>query len=493
MCKLSIAACVLLLATAAWPQDSDEPAPSLGNLARQTRAQHAASQGQPNKAQQFVDDMQRAQEASENAPTGFTSYDAGDYRLFVPSPFSIESQDANGTVLVGSQVGVTNAEVMAGNPVPVPPYVTDDNSMTGFVGQLAQRYTTAGSSCTAVTPASTSADSANGSAQPSPHKVFRCALMRGNLLGHEVSGSMEFVVASNGVIPVLCVSPNVSHQQCGTTDAYGYHPCPQRIVAGYVVTPPAQPPAVSNKVAEEQNSWRMCDQIVYPSITLKEDIVVHPRSIGDAKPAATAGHAVLQDTSVVTGSESLSPAEVARQTRLAQANSAGTAASSAAGSAPAGFRPFLLNYCVNPQHCAEAGVTIPDSAEIVSHVNGQHIFKTVLDGDPMLLYAGPADVNAPYRNLTDGDWVRMRDMATAMAGAREKTEAVSTQNLNIDGNNAIISRFRYQRDEKRWWVAERLLITLPGGQFLLACTAPEEHFVDAQRICTSLENSLRLP
>jgi hypothetical protein len=37
--------------------------------------------------------MQQEQEAGENAPLGFKNYDAGDYRVFVPSPYSLAGRD----------------------------------------------------------------------------------------------------------------------------------------------------------------------------------------------------------------------------------------------------------------------------------------------------------------------------------------------------------------------------------------------------------------
>ena len=54
-----------------------------------------------------------------------------------------------------------------------------------------------------------------------------------------------------------------------------------------------------------------------------------------------------------------------------------------------------MQFCLNPQQCSEASVMIPEKAEVVSRVNGQHIFKSTLDGESVMLYAGPADVNAP--------------------------------------------------------------------------------------------------
>ncbi len=465
--------------------DAQTPAPSLGDLARKTRAQHAAAEGQTNKAQDLVDSMQAEQEASENAPVGFKNYDAGDYRLLVPFPYTLEARDNGGPVLQGSRLGVTSTEVMAGATVPIPPYINDAN-LGSFVQQIASRYS-----------ASCSPMAANPS-QPGSRKMFRCTINQGNLLGHQVNGSMEFIVASGGLIPIMCVSP-IQPRACVPYVINGYQTCNYTNNYGYA-SPEEMARAKAQKQAndqEERNGLRLCDQIVYPSVQLKEDIVVHAAKIAEGKPAKATVRPVLQDTSVAAGAATISPADLARQTRAALAkpqaapeNPAGTSA------ARAGFQSFVLQYCQNPQQCAEAGVAIPEKAEVVSHVNGQHIFKAALDGEFVLLYAGPADVNAPYRSLTDADWIRMRDLANPK-WAREKTDGVSTQEFNLDGRNGVMTRFRYQRDEKRWWVGERLLITLQnglqGGQFLVGCTAPEEHFADAEKLCTTLVNSLRLP
>ena len=65
--------------------------------------------------------------------------------------------------------------------------------------------------------------------------------------------------------------------------------------------------------------------------------------------------------------------------------------------------------------------------------------------------------------------------------------------MTIVGKYSLMTRFRYQRDGKLWWIGERVLIQNRGGQFLLGCTAAEEHFSDAERLCTTLVNSLQLP
>ena len=70
--------CLLCLGSFAWGQDSGSQDTSLGDVARQTRARHAAAEPASSKAQDLADEMQQAQEATDNAPVGFKSYDAGD-------------------------------------------------------------------------------------------------------------------------------------------------------------------------------------------------------------------------------------------------------------------------------------------------------------------------------------------------------------------------------------------------------------------------------
>jgi hypothetical protein len=250
------------------------------------------------------------------------------------------------------------------------------------------------------------------------------------------------------------------------------------------------------RLHDEENNAQVCEQIIYPSIRLKEDIVVHPVASAEEKaprPEVAAGvMPAPQNATDDPSSTGPTLAELARQTRQATHGAAPAASESTDGTnTPAGFQQFVLSYCLNPQQCSEASVMIPLKAEVISRTNGQHIFKATLDGEAVMLYAGPADVNAPYRSLTDPDYIRMRELASGRSG--ERPESVSMQELTIAGRAALLTRFRYQRGQKRWWIGERVLIENRGSQFLLGCAAPEEHFADAEGLCTTLVNSLRLP
>ena len=477
----------LTLACLRVPAQNSAESGSLGDLARQTRAQHAADPGKSNKAQAIVDEMEQAQEAADNAPTGFKNYDAGDYRIFVPYPYSLEGRDNGGAVLLGSRLGVTNTEVMAGTPVPMPANLNDAD-LQNFVNQLARRYSQ-GTYCSQAT-------------KLGDHKVFRCGMNKGYLLGHEVWGSMEFVVASNSVIPIVCVSPDDLNNCVGYDQYGGWQTCSKRHPSWEEVQ--REQKAVLTRFQDERTTMQVCDQVIYPSVQLKEDIVVHPVNIAETK--AMKPVQVAQDTRVPppltasSGTQAPSLAELARQSRQAAHGKTQAALDNSEGKGlePPGFQSFAVQYCQNPQACSEAKIMIPEKAEVVSRINGQHIFKFMLNGDPVLLYAGPADVNNPYRSMTDRDYARIRDVANSNGWSREKTDGVSTQELTIDGHPALMTHFRYQRESNTWWVGERALIQVkaspydPGSQFLVGCAAPEQRFADAEALCTTLVNSLRL-
>ena len=469
-----------LLGAPVWAQDSGDQAASLGDLARQTRAQHAAAEGASSKAQELVDEMQQEQEAMEAAPAGFKNYDAGEYRVFVPFPYTLEGRDNGGAVLLGSRIGLTNTIVMAGTPVPIPPTV-DDVHLISFVTQLARKYSPGGR-CFPVNDAA--------------HKTFQCTLGEAQLLGRQVWGNMEFVVTSNRAFPVMCASPD-NLRPCQTWDSNGYTTCENPYKNYYSAWSAGgkMQAAARSLNSDAETTAQVCEKVIFPSIQLKEDIVVHPASMSENK---TPKPAAASSQEPATGSEQAqgpSLADLARQTRQAPHGTAQATLDSGEGkgNAPAGYQPFVFQYCYNPQQCEEATIAIPEKAEVITRTNGQYIFKATVDGEPVLLYAGPADVNAPYRSLTDPDYIRMRDLANLNGWSREKPDAASTQQLTIERRAGTLTRFRYQREEKRWWIGERVLLPNWSPQFLLGCTAPEEHFADAEAVCDTLVKSLRLP
>ena len=475
---LALFAVITCIGGAAMAQES---APgSLGDVARQTRAQREADQSKSGKAQQLADELQQEQEASDNAPVGFKSYDAGEYRLFVPNPYSLEGRDNGGAVLLGSRLGVTNTEVMAGTPIPLPSNLKDED-LGNFVRQIAQRY----SQSTYCSPM-----------KLGDRKAFRCGLSKGTLLGHEVWGTLEIVVGSNSVIPVMCVSPDDLRQCLTYTSQWGYQTCTNRNPSWQEVQQAQK--TVTMRYDDERTTAKVCEQTIYPSIQLKEDIVAHPATIAEKQPPKPTTPTV-GPWRPNGGSQEQSLADMVRHTRqVSHAKAQATLDNAEGSTAPAGYQSIDLQYCQNPQQCHEAAAVIPESAEQISSINGQHVYQAKLSGDRVLLFAGPADVNAPYRSQTDMEYIRMRDLANTNGWSREKADGVSTQELTIEGRPAMTTRFRYKREDK-WWVGERTLIEMKtspydtrGYQFMIGCTSVEERFADTEVLCTTLLNSLRL-
>jgi len=200
----------------------------------------------------------------------------------------------------------------------------------------------------------------------------------------------------------------------------------------------------------------------------------------------------------VTGAEGQAPslADLARQARQVPRPKSQAVLDNAEGKspAPAGFRAYTFQFCKGPGSlCREASIVIPEKTEILSPVNSQQVFRSTADGKVVMLYAGPADVPSPYRSMTDHDFMRIRDLANANGWSREKADDVSRQQLTVAGRPALATRFHFIRERNQWWVGERVLIEDRGEQFLLGCAAPEEHFADAEAVCTTLVNSLQLP
>src|SRR5208282_835093 len=182
-------------------------------------------------------------------------------------------RDNGGAVLLGSRLGITNTEVVAGNPIPIPANIIDnvsDSDLLNVVRQLAGLHG----------PQPYCAANKLGS-----RRAFRCA-WQGNpyLLGHVVWGSMVFIVGSNSLIPVMCVSPDDMHS-CTIYDNQGHNTCSDRNRQMYGTDHRKVQAAVNAQVHDEQTTFQMCDQVIYPSIQLKEDIVVHPATLSE-KPSS---------------------------------------------------------------------------------------------------------------------------------------------------------------------------------------------------------------
>jgi hypothetical protein len=478
--KFWLPSVVLLLVTSAMVALAQQNT-SLGDVARQSRAQKPADgQGASSKAQDLADEMEREQEETGDAPPGFKSYNATGYRLWVPFPYEIQARDNNGVVLASSLIGGTKSLVLVGNPIPFAGDNSEgaDATFRNVAQQFARTYGP-WPGCGKITVAK--------------HAAFSCTVNSNmQLTGEPASGSVTLVRGSSSLFPVMCLVPITNHGREAYNDRRNYD----------------KRNAVNDMVREDRdtrNSWQACD-LVMKSIRLKEDEAVHPATISGMNkpskswpPAAAAPAGSTPDSTPSSTPDNDAPgslAALARQTRQGQRPRARAVLDNAEGKspAPAGFRSFPITFCEDRgQGCREASIVIPEKAEEVSGVNGQYVFRSKLDDKDMMLYAGPADVRAPYRSMTNPYYIQIRDLANPNGWSREKADDVSLQEITVDGKPAIVTRFRFHGENKAWWIGERILTESRGTQFLLGCSAPEAHFADAEAICTTLVNSLRLP
>ncbi|HEY6337402.1 MAG TPA: hypothetical protein VIW68_02810 [Candidatus Sulfotelmatobacter sp.] len=479
------------IAACAWAQDSDSGGASLGDLARQTRAQKSSSATAPTKAQELANELQQEQEESENAPVGYKTYNAGDYRLFVPFPYEIEGRDENGTTLAGSRVGVTNTEVMVGNPVTLPAGL-DENSERILISQATRMF---------------SQSTGCGVIKLGDHRAYRCGLNRVWLQGKVVSGTMVFVIASGDAIPVMCVSPDDTNQ-CLTHDQWGDHTCGNQNPTWAEVQKTKSD--INTRNQDMRTTAQVCEQVIYPSIQLRED---YQKSLSAAVTAKSmdAGKAGVRKTAALgntSGSQAVakgdaataagpSLAEVVRVSKEAAANQPKARrtldATDGGGVAPAGFKSWSFNYCRSLDFCWPASVFVPQAAVQTSpSYSAQYVFEVPFGPDRVLLYVGPAAIDWKNRPSNDPTLLAWAEMSADGSGSKSNVQAVTRDEATIAGKPGFLTHFEIKKNDVIW-VGVRANVMSRGVDLMVGCLAPQKRFGDADEDCSTLIDSLRLP
>jgi hypothetical protein len=234
----------LIAATVLAQTQQNAPGPSLGDLARQARAQKQAGQDDAApKAQQLADEMQEEQEDKGSAAAGLKTYNAGDYKLQIPAPFTIAGNDASGIVLNAAPLGASRPMVVVGNPV-LFSGSNSDEAFQDFAARITGTYAPS-TGCTKITVGG--------------HGTYQCGLSKANLLGHVVSGNAVFVRGAKSIFPVLCVATTESWVRDVYNDPRSNSVQKSRALKG-----------VQQQDVSVRNIWQTCDAIIQ-SIQLKED------------------------------------------------------------------------------------------------------------------------------------------------------------------------------------------------------------------------------
>jgi len=481
-----LAACVLTASFLAHAQDASQ---SLGDVARQSRSQRQQADTTPSKAQELADQLQQEQEESENAPVGYKTYNAGDYRLWVPFPYEVEGRDQIGTVLAGSRVGVTNTEVMAGNPLAFPSNL-DEGTERNLVSQVARLY---------------SQNASCGPIKLGERRAYRCGLDRAYLMGGEVWGTMVFVITSGSVIPVMCVSPDDLHQ-CVGHDKFGYHTCGNKNPTWDEVQKTQA--AVQTRYQDERTTAQVCDQLIYPSIRLREDYAPralagsaknadHPGAIKAAGLPTAAGAQTAANGEAAQAGTTPSLAEVVRRSKEAAANQPKAKltldATDGGGIPPTGFKSDTFSYCQRRDFCWHAYVFLPANAVRLRDYAPEFVFEAPLGQDKVLLFAGPANVDPASRGSKDPTLALWREInATEGTSALNNLQAATRDEATIAGMPGFLTHFEIKRSDAVW-VGIRANVRSRGVELMVGCLAPKTRFGDADQDCSTLIDSLRLP
>ena len=490
------AATLICLGAASIAQDGESP-DSLGDLVRETRAQHAATpEDKSSKAQGLVDEMQQEQEAAENAPTGFRNYNAGEYRLFVPYPYSLEGRDNGGAVLAGSRLGVTNTEVMAGTPVPFQGE-PNDKDLLNAARQIA----------------STHGQQANCyPLKQGARKTYRCQWSASpTLLGHQVWGSMEVIVGSNSLIPVMCVSPDDVHQPCVVYDAWGHNKL--TLASSYDDSDPADDPAEPNSLHfddsdDPQNplpdlsSMRSDNPGRYPFMTFHFQEEARARLLPDersvewlaalkrfeATPDPESGIAPVPAAKTLLPNAitlAAKPAVVKRSSRLVDSDSL--------MATPAGFTRYEKGLCRDAWFCATVSVGLPGEVQISEDTPLRAVYLAK-KGDLLVSIAvGPA-LDRRSQGLTEDEELRTQAnyyLENYVWLAAKPGIGTNFSSATLDGYPGLITDFSAtQRDTANIHGMLGLVLTPWGKVVAVSCNSDHAASAELQSLCEKVITSV---
>jgi len=449
---------------------------SLADAARQARSQKQAQpQAGSNRAQTVADQLSEEQNSSD-APGGFKTFTTGDYKVWVPAPFSMDGRESGGTVLTGPQVGRTRTMVLVGIPI-VFPWKENDAAFHDAAVHFAGMYV-ATPKCTKVTI--------------SNHEAYQCGMAAASLMGKEVSGNATLVRISGNLYPVLCAAPTDSRERDILNDPHSSY------------TDKLYARAELNRQEQDvRNVWQKCET-VFQSIRVKEDVRQTAQSTTGDSTASAAGKetepgGATPSTSAVETANAAGPgslADVARRLKQdpAQAVSAPPPPANPAPAqttVPAGFKAHAFQYCSGPKQCWDASVLVPVDAQLTSSDCRQYAFEVKVQGSPFVLMAGSAGSDCDnHGGPALIHWHSLVDPETKRAPGTYST--ISSQVTKLDGKTATITTLGFRKGLTDW-MGKRAEVDSNGVQIVVGCLAPRDHFADGDAVCSALIGSLQLP
>ena len=443
---------------------------SLGEIARQARTEKQAQpKTEANQAQQVADELSEDQNDG-GAPGGFKTYNAGDYKIWVPAPYTVAHDDA-GVVLSGPMAGSKRPIVLLGTAL-VDHFPSNDAFLQDTATQLTRLYTES-AKCTKTSTAN--------------HGASQCGLAAATLLGQRVSGNAVFVRALGNIYPVFCVTATDSRAREILNNPHSnYH---EKAWARE---------SLAREDEDVRSVWQKCES-VFQSIRFGE------RAASASKGADSNGQAAGVDperaraggSSAASGGPG-SLADIARQLHESPGAEVKVPvqpvnAVPAESTIPDGFKAQAFNYCKNPTQCWDASVLVPADAQLVSSDCRQYVFEIKVHGTPFLLLAGSAGTGSCGRSADDAGQVRWKQLVDPESARGPGTSStISSQQMKLDGKSAVVTKIKFRKglDE---WIAKRAEVDSNGGQLVVGCMALRDTFAEGDAICSGLIESLRLP
>lgn len=460
-CAWTIVASFLLIVPAVTGQA--QQATSLADMARQARAQRPGqSASNASHAQQVADELSDDQ-GDSGAPGGFKTFNAGDYRLWVPAPYKVEGHDDAGIVLSGPMIGMKHPILLVGTPI-IAHFGNNDDAFHDTATQFVHLY----------------AQSANCSkATVDSHAAYQCSMAAGNLLGQVVGGNAVFVRASGYMYPVFCLAPTDS----GSRDY---------INKENAIAKQWARESLEREEEDVKKVLQKCDT-VFQSIHIKEGVAANKETADSNKPGASTPKA--ESVRAAVDPIQAPNGNIASQTQPAPTGFVSAPippAVAAESTIPAGFKVQAFNYCKSRTECWDASVLVPVDAQLVSSDCKQYVFELKVQGAPFLLLAGPGAASCDAQTAPDSRvrWNQLVDPESKRAPGSYST--IGSQITKVDGHPATIITLGLRKGLASW-MGKRAEVESNGAQVVVGCMAPRETFPDGDAICSGLIGSLRLP
>ena len=458
-----LAAMALFLAAAVQAQQG----PSLADIARQARAQKQAQPTSDNARARLVVATLSDDQNDTGAPGGFKTYNAGDYKVWVPAPYHVDGHDSAGVVLSGPNVGSKHPIVMLGNAIVS--HWDNDAASQDAATQFSRLYAQS-ATCTKSTVAN--------------HAAYLCSMSVANLLGQRVSGNAVFVRGVGNIYPVFCVTPSDSRSRDLLNSArVDYN------------TKEYAKETLAHEEDDARSIWQKCDT-VFQSIRILKGPAAQQGTGPSKAPAGSSSTAGAAEVGNAGGPTSL--ADVARGLHQPRTTAAGTPAAPAASepqsTVPPGLKIHAFSYCKSPRECWDASVLLPAGAQLLSSDCKQYVFEVKIQDESFLLLAGRGGgEGCQGRSPNDASLVRWEQLvASENQRAPGTSSVISDQQLLLDGKRAVITKIRFKRGTADW-IGKRAELESNGLSLVVGCMAPKEYYADGDEMCSDLINSLRLP